>query len=324
MAPSGFFERSCIDFLKLDRKTPFFLVASFDNPHNICEWARNQSLPWGNIPEPDSIDDCPNLPANFGVPPFEPACLRLEQKANTTGYPVLGFTPERWRRQRWGYFRLIEKVDSEIGRVLDYLYKSGLKDNTVVIFSSDHGDCNGSHSWNQKTVLYEESVNVPLIISSPKMAGAGRVIEDSLVSIGLDLLPTVCDYAGVDLPDSYAGISLRPQVEGKIGCAGHDQLVVETLFEKYNTAGRALITSRYKYCVYSWGDYREQLFDLENDPGEQVNLAVEKKYHNKLLKMRELLFKELEITNDNFSLILRPQVSNIPGFEYLHDDTAKA
>ena len=74
-------------------------------------------------------------------------------------FPVGDFTPEDWREQRWGYYRMVEKVDGEIAKVLDALRETGAEENTLVIFTSDHGDCTGAHSFNQKTVLYDESAN---------------------------------------------------------------------------------------------------------------------------------------------------------------------
>src|SRR3989339_1385423 len=153
--------QSCIKFIRKKRDTPFFLVASFDNPHNICEWRRTQALPWGDVPEPRSLDECPNLPANFEIPPFEPEVIRLHQKINPRVYAQLSYSQEDWRKYRYAYFRLVEKVDAEIGKIISALKKLKLDEDTLVIFSSDHGDSNGVHRLNQKTVLYEGPVHVP-------------------------------------------------------------------------------------------------------------------------------------------------------------------
>ena len=156
---------ACVEFLQARHDKPFLLVASFDNPHNICEWTRCQRLPWGPIGEPPALEDCPNLPANFAVPAFEPSFIRYEQRAWPTVYSAADFSQEDWRRYRWAYYRLVEKVDAQIGRILDALKSAGLRDSTLVVFSSDHADGHGSHRWSQKSVLYEEPIRSPLIFS---------------------------------------------------------------------------------------------------------------------------------------------------------------
>ncbi len=286
------------------RRPPFLLVASFDNPHNICEWARSMPLPWGHIGEPPPPAECPNLPANFMPSPFEPEIIRIEQAANWGIYPYRERSPEDWRRLRWAYFRLIEKVDAEISRILRALDARGLAENTVVVFASDHGDGHGAHQWNQKSALFEETVRVPLLMRAP--AGhRGLVNSTHLVSTGLDLLPTFCDYAGVPLPEGRRGRSLRPLVEPAAAppATWRSSLFIETVFDGargYGTQGRAVRTARTKYTVYDRGRYREQLVDLTTDPGESVNLAVESRWTDLLAEHRRLLASQVRHTGDVF------------------------
>jgi arylsulfatase A-like enzyme len=282
---------------------PFFLVASFDNPHNICEWGRAMPLPWGSIGEPPAVAECPNLPPNFMPSPFEPEIIRLEQAAHWGIYPYRQRSPEDWRQLRWAYFRLVEKVDAEIGRILEALDARGLAENTVVVFSSDHGDGHGAHQWNQKSALFEEVVRVPLLLRAPR--GQRGVVDRSLVSTGLDLLPTLCDYAGIEAPSGLRGRSLRPLVEtaGVPGEAWRSAVFMETLFDGgrgYDTQGRAVRTAGHKYSVYDRGRYREQLVDLEADPFEIVNLAVERRHADLLAEHRRLLAKHVRDTGDTF------------------------
>ena len=297
-------ERSA-DFLRQEHQKPFLLVASFVNPHDICQWARSQTLPLGPVPEPSSVEECPSLPTNFAIPPFEPEVLRIEQAANPRIYPSVRFSDEHWRRYRYAYYRLVEKVDAQVGRILDALREQGLEENTLVIFSSDHGDGHGAHRWNQKTALYEEIVRVPFIVSWKGVTKAGHVDADHLVSNGFDLLPTVCDYAGIEAPDGLPGRSLRPLVEGDDVETWHDQVVAKTRFEadgKQQTEGWMVRTNRYKYVVYNWGQYREQLFDMAEDPGEKVNLAVSSRHGAILDEHRERLRNVLRETGAKFDV----------------------
>jgi arylsulfatase A-like enzyme len=290
----------CIDFMREERDKPFFLVASFDNPHNICEWGRDQILAWGPIPEVPKVNECPSLPANYPIAPYEPNTIHLYR--NSWSRPPLApyFTPDYWREYRFAYNRLVERVDRQIGRIIDHLRASGLDDNTLIIFSSDHGDMQGAHELVQKSVFYDESVRVPLIVSL-KGGQTGAVDEAHLVNGALDIYRTICDYAGVTVPDDLAGRSLRPFIEGTAIDTWHDHVVMETLLPEVEIPGRAVVTERYKYAVYHIGPYREQLFDLQADPGEMVNLAVDARYKDVLQQHRELLRAWCARTNDDFA-----------------------
>lgn len=278
---------SVIAFLERKHKQPFFVVAAFDNPHNICEYARQQNLPGGVILEEPRIEDCPGLPANFAVPPYEPSVIRWEQQQIFKTYPVTAYTPDDWRRYRNAYNRLVEHIDAEVGKILTALDRQGFSKNTLVIFSSDHGDGYGAHQWNQKSVLYDEVTNIPLLVRLPGGKNKG-LVSDILVNNGTDLLPTLCDYAGAPIPAHCQGISLRPAFE-KQETPQRGYIVTETLFDNAGTAGWMVRTPRYKYVLYDKGRYREQLFDMTTDRGEMVNLAVTSRYQDELQHCRELL-----------------------------------
>ena len=288
-------------FMKESEK-PFFLFASFINPHDICQIARNQTLPQGPVEQPASPEDCPGLPANFAIPPFAPDVLQWLRRASPRIYSTLGWTEDEWRWLRHQYYRLCEKVDGEIVRLLDALDASGKAEDTVVIFTSDHGDGHGAHNWNQKTALWEEEVRIPMIVSAPGQEG-GRLDDRHLVSNGLDIFTTVCDYAGAECPDGREGLSLRPLVEGGDGGGWRDQLVIETEINFGTGPGgpsyaRALVTDSYKYSVYAMGRHREQLVDLRSDPGEMVNLAVQSRHADDLSWCRNRLRAWCERTDD--------------------------
>lgn len=213
----------------------------------------------------------------------------------------------------------MEKVDAQIGQILEALKDAGLAHNTLVIFSSDHGDGHGSHHLVQKTFMYEEAARVPLLVSMPGVTKAGHVDSGHLVSDGLDFYATICDFAGVELPPGLHGRSLRPLLDGTENVEWTDHLVAETHFGKADSEARMVRTERYKYVVYGWGAYREQLFDMERDPGEMVNLAVYSKYRDVLQHHRDLLRDCCEKTNDTFNghHYSHPKIPfRVPGDEY--------
>lgn len=286
---------AAVEFLKRKHDKPFFLVASFDNPHNICEYARNQKLPYATIEEPD-LDECPGLPANHSVTPYDADVLAYERQQSYRLYPTQNFTHDDWRRYRNAYFRLVETVDREIGKIVDEIDRQNLWKNTVIIFTSDHGDGAGAHQWNQKTVLYEEVVNIPLIVCLPGGKHAGKVLPQ-LVNNGVDLLPSVCDWAGVQAPAGCRGVSYRAVAEQGNPQKEHQPYVVtETQFvQTAGTQGWAVRTPRYKYVLYEVGKNREMLYDMEKDRGEMCNLAVKKTYKKTVEEHRALLLEWMKM-----------------------------
>lgn len=278
---------SCIDFLRQEHKKPFFLVASFDNPHNICEYARHQNLPFAEITEPN-LDECPNLPVNFSPAPYEAEIIRLEQQVHYPTYPVIDYSPDDWRRYLNAYYRLVELVDVEIGKIIDALIELNLYDDAVIIFTSDHGDGAAANGWNQKSALFEEIVNVPLIIKAPDLFDK-NIEKLQLVNTGLDIFPTICDYANASVPEHCNGKSFRKLVDRETNKELHDFIVTETRFDKSPTRGWMVRTPQYKYVLYDKGKYREQLFDISKDKIERRNLAIEKQYTEILDKHRHLL-----------------------------------
>jgi choline-sulfatase len=296
---------AAVEFLAQKHNQPLLLVASFLNPHNICEYARReggipgQNMTCGDVGSPPPPGQCPPAPLNLAPPQNEPdgmTIMRSSYQATKT-FPVGKFTADNWRQQRWGYYRMIEKVDGEIGKVLQALRQAGLEENTLIIFTADHGECAGAHGFNQKTVFYEESARVPLIVSFKGKTMKGST--DKLVNTGLDILPTMFDFAGIAVPQKLTGRSLRPLAQGQPVAEWRDYVVVENHLVQGGEVdgilpsleGRMVRTDRYKYCVYSRGSRRESLVDIQADPGETKDLAAEAAYRKVLLEHREILAK---------------------------------
>ena len=301
-----------IEFLNRDHKKPFFLVVSLNNPHDCCELSRGDELKMGSIPALPSVDQLPPLHQNYEIPDQEPDYLRIFQDQYPKVFPSSSWNDQEFREYIWGYYRLVEKVDKDLATILDVLEASGLDENTVVIFSSDHGDGLGMHKWNQKFSLYDESARVPFIIS-----WKGKVREGNRskipISAGLDLLPTVCDFAGIEPPKGSLGKSLREIALGKSSNINRKYVVTETGFGMWANVGedifqkaRMLRTERYKYIAYDKGDKNEQLFDMIEDPGEMIDLSVNNQFSEILKQHQEYLAEWLKKTNDSFNYIIRP------------------
>ncbi|MFL9829328.1 sulfatase-like hydrolase/transferase [Flavobacterium sp. ST-87] len=296
----------CARFIKENKSNPFLLVASFLNPHDICEWARDEDLKMDVLEDAPPPHQCPQLPANWEIPDNEPKILReLQKTVGLRTYPSVNYTPEKWRQYRWAYNRLVEKVDAYIEMVLASLKKYDIEKNTIIIFTADHGDGNAGHSWNQKQVLYEEATKIPFIIS--KIGQWKPRTDDMLVCNGIDIIPTICGFTGVEKPNYLKGIDISKKIENP-GLKLRDTLVIETDFadneDLLGISGRAVITKDFKYIVYNKGEIKEQLFDLSKDPGEITNLAVNKSYKKQLIVMRNYLKKWCKANDDKFILSL--------------------
>lgn len=295
----------CAQFLARDHKEPFLLVASFINPHDICHMAirdfaetpheRRLSQPGrielreldAALQLPDRLTEeeffrsvCPPLPENFEIPPDEAEAIRLMQARSPFKHKARQRYSERdWRMHRWAYARLTERVDGQIGSVLAALRDNRLADNTLVVFTSDHGDMDASHRMEHKTAFYEEAARVPLLIAGPGLA-RGAVDDRRLVSNGLDLLPTCRAVAGLEPAAELEGRSLLPLLDAAPAALWRDVLPVES------EMGQMMIGQDVKYMRYYQGARREQLVDLAADPGEMRNAVADAAQRPRLGELR--------------------------------------
>jgi len=290
---------ACVDFLTSKPKQPFLLFASFMNPHDICGWIRAHE---GSR----SYDDparFPPAPANMAADPNEPEYLQFHRTGNYDLMSNAVGIASKWKRDDFrfylhSYYRMVEDVDRQIGRVLSALRLSGLYDDTLIVLTSDHGEGMGAHRWVQKAAFWEETAKVPLVFAGAGIPRHGVRDENSLVS-GLDILPTLCDYMGVALPDLARGRSLRAAIKG----TGFERSFVVSELSEYGASGRQgrmLRTARYKYIAFNGGARPEQLFDLQLDPGEVYNLAARPDAAAVLAKHRGHLAGWIEKTEDDF------------------------
>ena len=170
------------------------------------------------------------------------------------------------------------------------------------MLTSDHGEGVAAHKWVTKLMLWEEVVRVPFVVRLPGAVPEGRIDRKRLVS-GLDLLPTLCDYAGISAPEGAQGISLRPLIEDP-ALPGRSCLVSElqAFRDDVTKKARMIRTARFKYIVFSHGARPELLFDLEIDPGETKNLAYQPEFKETVAGHRVLLRQEMMKSDDPFKL----------------------
>ncbi|MCF6283990.1 MAG: sulfatase-like hydrolase/transferase [Candidatus Hydrogenedentes bacterium] len=249
---SAKFADAAITFIERDHDKPYFLHVNFTAPHDPL------LVPPGyeDKYDPDAIP----LPKNFApVHPFDHGNLdgRDEQVLPAPR------TEAMVRKDIALYYAVVSHLDAQVGRILEALERSGEKDNTILIYTSDHGLAMGSHGLRGKQNMYEHTVNVPLIIRGP---GIPQGRQSDAQCYLRDLFPTTCDLVGMDIPPTVEGKSLQPL------WTGESESIYDAVFCHYGDVQRMIRTDRWKLIYYPHLD-RTQLFDLKNDPEERNDLS---------------------------------------------------
>lgn len=205
---------------------------------------------------------------------------------------------EQLHRQRAHYYANVTMIDGQVGAIIDALETRGVLDNTVIIFTTDHGDCLNDHGHSQKWNMYEQSVHIPAVIWAPKKIKPAQRF-DELVSL-MDLGPTVLEYAGLSSPSWMQGVSMKPLMEGGSYTArerlfaehSDDLILTETKFMTMIREG--------SWKLVHFVDSNEgQLFDLSNDAIEVNNLWDNNDYADKKAKLiYEILLWRIRSTRD--------------------------
>jgi arylsulfatase A-like enzyme len=252
---------------------PIFLAVGFVRPHVPLVAPRRlfDLYPEAKTPLPEvPADDLRDVPA--------PA----RAMENSRRY---GMNELQRRRAISGYYASVSFMDEQVGRLLDALERLDLRDETIIVFVSDHGYNLGEHHCWQKLSLFEESTRVPLIISAPGMKQSAGQSVKGVVEL-IDLYPTLADLAGLgeQAPKILQGESLRPLLENPGSAADDSQDAAYTVTHRH---GESLRTPRWRYN--RWGQQGEELYDHQHDPREIHNLAADPEYAEVLSQLREQL-----------------------------------
>jgi arylsulfatase A-like enzyme len=286
-----------LGWLETIRSEPFLLVYQHKAPHRPFTPAPRHARLFESLelPYPETFDD-------------DYATRRVAKEAQDMRFDLSlagdykdlpkGLPPadkKRWIYQRFvkDHYRATYGVDENLGRVLDYLDKRGIAEDTVIVYTSDNGFFLGEHGWYDKRFMYEPSLRVPLLVRYKGLGVRGRV--ETRFAQNIDFAPTILDLAGVEIPGQMQGRSLRPLLESRstrdwrrsiyytyyenswalLGGKGREALS-DPSFEYFTahrvSPHRGVRTERHKLIhYYGEGDYWE-LFDLQNDPNELHNL----------------------------------------------------
>jgi arylsulfatase A-like enzyme len=275
------------EHLKDHGDSPFALVMSWEPPH----W------PYGQYPKEFDMYD----PAQVDLPPNVPVQMA-----------------EFARREIAQYYGNVSALDAQMGRLMEALGRLGIAENTIVCFSSDHGDHLSSHGYGKpmdrwlhptmrasKSTPYEESVHIPFLMRYPRVVRGGRRTRALFGSV--DVMPTLLDLCGVAIPAGVQGHSLADVVTGKEGGASPDSVYLMNMGTgwpdrpRWVGCWRGVRTERWVYARwYKPDDHEPVLFDRQNDPYELNNLAGRPKFADIQQQMEARLKKWIADTGDPF------------------------
>jgi arylsulfatase A-like enzyme len=314
----AFQAQECIRFLETYRDGPFFLSCNFLEPHHPYFG------PFNDLYRPEDM----TLPDSWyeNVEPTVPLRFRLRREYYVEGWAAntlpAGFTDEelQWKTAKAWYWGQVSLVDKYAGLILQRLEELGLAEDTVVVYTSDHGDMMGEHHMHQKGMPFEGSSRVPLMIRAPGLSAQRLETPVSTVHI----VPTVLDLIGQPLPSHLQGTSLRPLLErgdtapedtdvviewsGPFAIQRLDRLRAEGHLEGISPDDprltevkcRTIRRGHWKLTLHASGEH--ELYNLAGDPGEQHNAFFDSGVQDVILSLTQRLQEWQRVTNDDFVL----------------------
>ncbi len=248
---------------------PLFLQVGFPGPHP----------PYDPIPryaEPYLQKDLPLLPVTEEElanqpPPFQEMRIHNNRVDHDSVVHLLDPTDEQRQRQRAYYLANVTMIDEKVGEIIDSLDRNGYLDNTIVIFTSDHGDCLTDHGHSQKWTMYDQITRVPIVVWAPKRFAGGRRLGGLCQQ--MDIGPTILELAGIEPPEMLEAVSMLPALEGK-DWQGRDFVFAEQAKDGIlqTTDFMTMVRSKDWKLVHFLDEPFGQLFNLVEDPDELNNL----------------------------------------------------
>ena len=313
----------CLDFLRRrEGDRPFFLMCHHKAPHRHWEPDEKHAHLYLNedVPAPETLtDDYANRAAAASAAEMRLGAHMIPLDTKTE---IPRDLPEmelrKWAYQRYikDYLRVVASIDDNVGRLLDYLDDSSLRENTVVVYTSDQGFFLGDHGWYDKRFMYEESLKMPYIMRYPEGIAAGSVNRDMILNV--DFAPTCLELAGLPAPAHYQGRSFAPLLRGERPDDWRESMYYRYWMHKthHNVyAHYGIRTGRYK-LIYYYADALGQagaidetyapeweLFDLERDPCELNNVIDDPAYSERVIELKAELYRlQAEVGDERYHL----------------------
>jgi hypothetical protein len=268
------------------KTNPFFCYVAFTSPHD----PRTPPGKFSSMYNPKKI----TLPANFLIKhPFDNGDLNVRDEQLLP----IPRDPEAIKKDIALYYGMVSEMDAQVGRILEALEKSGLKEHTLIVFAGDNGLAVGQHGLLGKQNLYEHSIRVPMIISGPGVPVNKKTEGFTYLS---DITPTIMDYLQVQKPSSIEGRSLLPVIQDP------SRKVRSSIYNVYGHWSRSIKTEDgFKLIVYNVdGIETTQLFNLKNDPLEIQDLSKNPAHSEKIPQMRSILKQQMFAAYDDLNIDL--------------------
>lgn len=275
-----------------DRRRPFCAIAAYKAPHAPFTPAPGHEKFLGDL-------DFPAHPDFGKVDPGKPKRLQSPQKpTEATGGSV--WPLERFAERERNYYRSLMGVEESVGRLLRRLDDHELTSNTIVLYTSDNGFFHGEHGLQTKMEAYEESIRVPALFRYPDGVKAG--LECDAMVANVDVAATIAEYCGVQLARRTQGHSWRRALSGDTRSRRSEFLYeyfgMDAEATPLRPAVKALRTERQKLIVNSHPADVDELYDLEKDPREMNNLALDKSYAGRVKNLRERMVQTMRELGD--------------------------
>jgi arylsulfatase A-like enzyme len=271
---------------------PFFLVASFPDPHHPFDPPESMAAHYDPAAVPMPIGGPEDL---TGRPPHYMQQFRGEwsRRGLTSPSHPDGYSGTTTREKIAHTCAMVELIDRNVGKLLDYLDRSAMADNTIILFTSDHGELLGDHGlWYKGPFFYEGLLNTPLIAAGPGVPTG--TVSDTLFS-DLDIAPTLCDLAGMPPMPGMDGVSQKPHLDDpRHRVRDHCLIEYRNGYGAADVSSKCIVTDTTKYVRYQ--DGAEELTDLRHDPEERTNLAAATNVQANPSIMRERLLDAILAT----------------------------
>jgi arylsulfatase A-like enzyme len=219
-------------------------------------------------------------------------------------------TPDKYQKSMQGYYRMITEIDDEIGMLRKLLKQKGLSENTIFIVMGDNGYFTGDRQLADKWLMYDASIRIPLLIYDPRINNPSSI--DAMV-LNIDVSKSILEFAGLQAPKNYQGISLNPfLLKGNKTPIVRKDILIEHLWKLPEIpSSEGIRTARWKYFRYRLIKAPEELYDLQNDPLETINLAGVARYSKQIIKLKKQLNAHSEKYTSEKLVPDEPEITNM-------------
>lgn len=287
---------------KAEQTAPFFLFLGLKSPHidyavNRFRWPHRFDSAYNGVtfPKPVDLNIYTNYPA-AGKPVLQYAMFKINC---WIGLPMYDNSFQKYIRS---YYRSASSIDDQVGKVMKAVRQAGIEKDTILIYTTDQGYFLGEHGLTEKIYSYEEALRIPMLMRYPRLIAPGTVSDE--LGLSFDLLPTLLELAGIEVPEDLDGKSWVPLLKGKGRYPGglRDHFAIEN--SGFDT-GMSMRTKRYKLLSYGKMDKFDELYDLEKDPKELRNLVAVPEYKEVYRKLKKMIHQS-EVDTDWRGVVSSP------------------